>query len=276
MSAEPKIDLHTHSTCSDGTDTPAELVANAAIAGLTVVAVTDHDTTGGWASAMAAAEHHGIHVVRGVELSTGNLGRSQHLLGYAFDPTTPVLAELLAGGVASRARRLTAQLERLAAIGKPLSDEDLAEHLPDEGPVGKPHLATALHARGHVDSFDAGMDLLGGAAHVAREKIDIEDAIRAVSQAGGVTVVAHPWGRRARIDEARFAELREVGLTGIEAAHYEHTPKQQDALKAIAANLGLVWTGSSDYHGTRKPNRLGCHTTPVEQYERLLGQAAAH
>ncbi|MCX6397195.1 MAG: PHP domain-containing protein [Propionibacteriales bacterium] len=271
------IDLHTHSNCSDGTDTPAELVLEAAKAGLSVVALTDHDTTAGWVPAMAAAEHHDIHLIRGVELSTMNEGRGQHLLGYALDPANAGIIDLLGRGIASRDNRLAPQLKRLAELGLLITEEQVLAQAHGDA-VGQPHVVSALLAAGLVtDRNEAhAMFVPGGKAFVPRDKVDIIDAIRIINAAGGVTVVAHPRGRKSNVSERRLAELQEAGLHGIEVGHIEHDDEEQAQLDAIARNLDLVRTGSSDYHGTVKPNRLGCYTTDPEQFQRLMSQAAHH
>lgn len=272
-----RIDLHAHSTCSDGTDTPAALVARAA-QHLDVVALTDHDTTHGWAEAMAAAEHHSIRLVRGIELSTrdGNVG--QHLLGYGFDPAHPDLVALLTKGVASRDGRIPAILKRLANIGLDL-DEDLVRETSrtSGGTVGRPHVAAAMVAAGYVPDTATAFDHYlkpGRPGYVERYAPSTVEALRTITAAGGVTVIAHPRGQRGSLSDERLAALAAEGLTGVEVDHQEHGPATRAALRSLAGDLGLVVTGSSDYHGTNKTDHdLGCNTTAPDQYEALLSRS---
>lgn len=268
-----RIDLHTHSTCSDGTDTPAELIAAAVEAGLDVVALTDHDTTIGWDEAEAAARQHGIRLVRGLELSTDNSGQSQHLLAYEVDPLEPELVAMLERGVASRQQRIPRMIKRLADLKFPV-DEAHVRAAAGEGPVGRPHVADAMIRARHVKTREeAFVRFLGddGPAYVPREKLAIEEAIATVRKAGGVPVIAHPLGRGAQFTRERFAELQQLGLVGVEVDHEEHDPEMRTELRGIAEALGLVATGSSDYHGTgKKGHRLGCNTTTEEALDALL------
>ena len=270
-----RIDLHTHSNCSDGTDNPADVIAKAAQAHLDVVALTDHDTTLGWVPAGAAAEHHGIHLVRGIELSTRNGDHGQHLLGYAFNPADPALVAMLARGNEAREGRTAAILERLNEHGLELTDKQVRAEVTGDATVGRPHIAAAMITAGHVsDHAEAFDDYLkpGAKAYVERYAPDIIDAIRVIAAAGGVTVIAHPRGRKSLVPEGRFDELKAAGLTGIEVDHQEHSAAQREELRGIARNLDLVVTGSSDYHGANKKNHdLGCNLTAPEELERLLG-----
>lgn len=274
-----RIDLHTHSTCSDGTDTPGALVALAA-QHLDVVALTDHDTTHGWAEAMAAAEHHSIRLVRGIELSTRDVNFGQHLLGYGFDPHHPALVAMLAKGVASREGRIPAILKRLASLGLEI-DEDLVwqTSITSGGTVGRPHIASAMVEAGYVPDTATAFDHYlkpGRPAYVERYAPSTGDAIRTVVAAGGVTVLAHPRGDRGSVTDERLADLAAAGLVGVEVDHQEHDQATRDALRSLARDLGLVVTGSSDYHGTRKVDHdLGCNTTDPDQLEALLS-AAVH
>lgn len=267
------IDLHTHSTCSDGTDTPAELVAKAQQTGVTVLGLTDHDTTSGWAAAGAAAERCGIQLVRGIELSTRNEGTSQHLLAYEPEPAHPGLVELLERGRLSREGRVPETLRRLHELGVDLAVEEV-ERFSGHGSTGRPHVADALVAAGHCrtrrEAFDRFL-AAGGPAYVRRWLPTIEEAIAVVRDAGGVTVIAHPWGRGGSVSAKRFAELAELGLSGIEVDHVEHDDDARRRLRGVARELGLVVTGSSDYHGTGKVGHdLGCNTTEREVLDQLL------
>lgn len=270
-----RIDLHTHSIHSDGSDTPRELVAKAAGAGLDVVALTDHDTTTGWDEAVSTGRELGIVVVRGVELSTTNDGHGQHLLAYNVDPTHPPLAEILRRGATSREDRVAALLDRPDAMGLGV-DRAFVTGLAGGIPSRK-HMAAGLVRAGHVASDDEAFARYlneGGPAYIQRYRPSIEDAIAAISGAGGVSVIAHPRdGKRgAGVSDERLATLAASGLDGIEVDHQSHPAEVREELRKTADALGLVTAGSSDYHGDRKIDHdLGCNLTDPEQADRLLG-----
>ena len=272
--ADMRIDLHTHSSISDGTDRPRDLITKAIAAGLDVVAITDHDTTDGWSEATAAAGQHAdaISLLRGIEISTTNGTQGQHLLAYEPDPAYPALVEMLTAAAASRHNRTPAMLAKITAAGYHI-DPATVTRFAGDGVVGKPHIADALVDAGIcLDRDDAFARFVGkgGIANVERFQPDIEDAIAVVRAAGGVPVVAHPWGRKTHITEERFAELATIGLVGIEVDHEDHSPESRDALRAIARNLDLIVTGSSDHHGLgKKGHDLGCNTTDPAEFERL-------
>ena len=276
-----RIDLHTHSRASDGTDSPGGLVRAAAAAGLDVLAVTDHDTSDGWAEATEAAHDTGVTLIPGMEISTRHGGRGVHLLAYLPDPTYPPLAAELQRVLRGRAGRVPAMLERLHALGIEITADDVRRAADGTAASGRPHVADALVTLGVVPDRTAAFDRYlgwGKPAHVDRYAAPLEEAIRAVTGAGGVTVIAHPWGRGGlgRPDEPTLAALQQVGLLGIEVDHQDHDAAARDELRAVARNLGLVATGSSDYHGDGKVDHdLGCNTTAPEQLERLLDAAAA-
>ncbi|KUM77793.1 PHP domain-containing protein [Streptomyces griseorubiginosus] len=272
-----RIDLHTHSTASDGTDTPAELVRNAAAAGLDVVALTDHDTTRGHREALAALPT-GLTLVTGAELSCRIDGVSMHMLAYLFDPEEPALLaerELVRDDRVPRARAIVARLQE---IGVPVTWEQVAR-IAGDGSVGRPHVATALVELGVVASVDEAFtpDWLGdgGRAHVAKHETDPFEAIRLVKAAGGVAVFAHPGAsKRGRtVPESAIAEMAAAGLDGIEIDHMDHDEKTRVRLRGLAADLGLLVTGSSDYHGSRKTVALGAHTTDPEVYGEITRRA---
>jgi predicted metal-dependent phosphoesterase TrpH len=276
-----RVDLHTHSTASDGTTSPAELVRAAAGAGLDVVALTDHDTTSGWSEA-AAALPVGLTLVPGAELSCvwstpdGPIGL--HLLAYLFDPAEPVLRAERARvreGRTVRARRI---VELLRADGHPVAWEDVLAEAAG-GPVGRPHLARALVRHGLVADVAAAFTPewigRGGRYRVVKPDSDVCDAIRMVRAAGGVPVVAHPLAaaRGALVPEGSYAEMAAAGLAGLEADHVDHDPAARRRVREIARDLGLFVTGSSDFHGTNKTVALGASTTDPAVYEQLLDQA---
>ncbi|KUL69824.1 MULTISPECIES: PHP domain-containing protein [unclassified Streptomyces] len=272
-----RIDLHTHSTASDGTDTPAELVRHAAEAGLDVVALTDHDTTRGYAEAIAALPE-GLTLVTGAELSCRVDGISMHLLAYLFDPEEPALLaerELVRDDRVPRAKGMVAKLN---ALGVPVTWEQVSR-IAGGGSVGRPHVASALVELGVVPSVDEAFteDWLadGGRAHVEKHETDPFEAVRLVKAAGGVTVFAHPAAsKRGRtVPESTIAELAAAGLDGIEVDHMDHDPGTRARLRGLAQELGLLTTGSSDYHGSRKTCVLGEYTTDPEVYGEITRRA---
>lgn len=271
-----RIDLHTHSAVSDGTDTPSGLMHAAAASGIDVVALTDHDTTAGWGEAAAAVAATGVALVRGTEISTRAGGISVHLLSYLHDPEDPSLVAMLERSRDSRETRAQRMVERIAE-DLPLTWADVEEQAADGATIGRPHIADALVARGHVaDRAAAFRSLLhpSGPYYVRYWAAETADAVAAVRAAGGVPVMAHPRAaaRGRVVSTAVVADLADAGLAGIEADHLDHTPDDREALRALAAELGLLVTGSSDYHGTGKPNRLGAFTTAVEVLEEIERQ----
>ena len=270
------VDLHTHSTASDGTTPPDVLVHEARSAGLDVLALTDHDTTAGW-DAAAQALPPGLALVRGAEISCVRDGISLHLLAYLFDPDEPELAGALRELRDSRARRAELMARRMEADGTGVTWERVQELA--GGTVGRPHLAQALIELGHVADVAAAFapEWIGtsGRYWVAKAELDVLDAIRLVTAAGGVTVFAHPAAssRGRTVDASVVAEMADAGLLGLEVDHVDHDPGERAGLLSLAADLGLVATGSSDFHGTNKTVRLGEHTTSAEAYERLVAAA---
>jgi 3',5'-nucleoside bisphosphate phosphatase len=276
-----RIDLHTHSNRSDGTESPADLVKRAQSEGLDVLGLTDHDTTEGWDEAVDAAESAGLRLVRGIEVSCVFAGYGVHLLAYLPDPTYPPLARELQRVLDGRNSRLPATLERLRALGIDIDVHDVRRVAGETAAMGRPHVADALVDLGVVgDRNEAFNTYLGpqGPAYVHRYAADLEDMIGTVADAGGVTVLAHPWASRhdhTALDAEGIAGLRDVGLSGLEVDHEDHDPATREALRAVADDLGLVVTGSSDYHGLGKIDHdLGCNTTAPDQLDRLLDLAA--
>ncbi|MBO8195154.1 PHP domain-containing protein [Streptomyces oryzae] len=273
-----RIDLHTHSTASDGTDTPAELVRNAATAGLDVVALTDHDTVAGHAEA-AAALPAGLTLVTGAELSCRLDGVSLHMLAYLFDPAEPELArerELVRDDRVPRARAMVGKLREL---GVPVSWEQVLR-IAGDGSVGRPHIAAAMVEQGVIetvsDAFTEEWIANDGRAYVSKHELDPFDALRLIKGAGGVAVFAHPLAakRGQCVPESAIGQLAEAGLDGIEADHADHVPETRKRLHALADELGLLATGSSDYHGSRKPIALGDFTTAPEVYAEIAARAS--
>lgn len=277
-----RIDLHTHSNRSDGTDTPAELIRSAAeVARLDVVALTDHDATTGWDEAQAEADRVGIRLVKGIEISTVFRGESVHLLGYEFDPHDTALVDELARVLGGRDARLPLMLERLAEHGIDITIDDVVAQSGDAAASGRPHVADAMVAKGYIthrdEAFDGWLNT-GGKAYVDRYSAPLETAIELVTAAGGRTVIAHPWSRGSRhvIDREALTGLNAAGLDGIEVDHNDHDQQARAELRAIAVDLDLVMTGSSDYHGTGKTEafRLGANLTAPDQLDRLLAPRA--
>ncbi|MFE6969354.1 PHP domain-containing protein [Isoptericola sp. NPDC057653] len=268
----PRIDLHTHSRASDGTDSPRGVLEAAAAAGLDVVALTDHDTTAGWAEAAEAVAVTRVALVRGTEISTrvrtegGSI--SVHLLSYLHAPDDEVLraeCDRTRTDRLSRARRMT----DLLAEDFPVTWDDVVAQTGDGATVGRPHLADALVAAGVVGSRDEAFATVlhpGARYYVPHYAPDTVDAVRAVLGAGGVPVMAHPGaGARGRtVSEATIADLAAAGLAGLEVDHRDHDAETRDRLRGLTAELGLLATGSSDYHGTGKLNRIGENTTAPE------------
>ncbi len=275
------IDLHAHSDRSDGSDTPAELVRNARAAGLDVLAITDHDTTVGWDEAARTAEEAGVRLVRGIEVSTRFAGHGVHLLAYLPDPTHPELVAELDRVLDGRDDRLPGILAKLAALDIHLAPEDVRRLAGDAAALGRPHVADALVEAGVVASRDeAFAELLGpgGPAYVDRYAADLVTMLHTVTDAGGVSVIAHPWAARhehTALDAEGLELLRGHGLAGVEVDHEDHDGPTRERLRGVAGDLDLVVTGSSDYHGSGKEGHdLGCNTTDPEQLERLLELAA--
>lgn len=277
-----RIDLHTHTIFSDGLDTPEELVAGAVAAGLDAVAVTDHDTFDGLPRARAAASGAGLGFVPGLELSAQVGGHSVHLLMYGGDPDDAALGAELGRIVRGREERIPAMVARLTELGLPLSLDEVASFAERATSIGRPHVADALVARGYVaDRDEAFARWLGDdrPGYVDRYAAPLVEAIGLARGAGGVAVIAHPWSRSGRhqLPERFLADLvAEHGLDGVEADHPGHLPSDRVALHALAARLGVLATGSSDYHGAGKKAgyHLGACTTAPEAYARLLALIA--
>jgi predicted metal-dependent phosphoesterase TrpH len=281
-----RIDLHAHTTASDGTYEPAELVGMAEAAGLNVVAITDHDGTGGWSEARRALRY-GVEagtwstiqtVVPGVEISCKINGIGLHILGYLFDPENAELDAALGEIRDSRVRRAELMVQKARELGAPITWERVQE-IADGGVVGRPHVATALMEAGVVPSVGAAFtaDWIGEGGRARVEKLDMDPfrAIALIRGAGGVTVMAHPlaWRRGPVVTDEDIAAFAEAGMTGIEMKHPDHGPKERDHVRDLAKQLGLLTTGSSDWHGSRKETSLGAETTDPEVYEELVARA---
>jgi 3',5'-nucleoside bisphosphate phosphatase len=273
-----RADLHTHSSASDGTRAPADVIARAAAAGLGAIALTDHDTVAGIAEA-AAALPPGLALISGMELSGRRDGHSVHLLGYLFDPEHPELAAQMSAIRDSRVERARAMVAKLAELGTGVTWEQVAA-IAGDGVIGRPHIARAMIATGVVGSVDEAFTPEwigpGGRAHVRRYALDPADAIALLHAAGGVAVLAHPLAvtRGWMVPDDLIAELAAAGLDGVEVAHPDHDLSQRTLLGAVARRLGLIETGGSDDHGALTGDRIGCESTGGDNLGKLLERAS--
>ena len=271
-----RIDLHTHSSRSDGTDSPTELVQVAKAAGLDVIALTDHDTTTGWDEAAEAGEQLRVGVICGAEISCRLDGIQLHMLMYNFDRDEPEFAQERGLLRDDRERRAKLIVERCQEFGAPITWAQVAR-IAGDASIGRPHVASALVEAGVVgtvnEAFSSAWLADGGRAHVEKYALDPFRALKLAEKSGGVTVFAHPAaGARGRIvSDEQIAALAEAGLNGIEADHADHDPAARRRIRGLAGELGLVATGSSDYHGTRKTLPIGLNTTSPEAFEALFG-----
>ena len=268
-----RIDLHTHSTASDGMQPPTAVVSSAAEAGLDVVALTDHDTTSGWDEAAASAKHHGIALVRGIEISCQHEGISIHLLGYLQDPAAPGLLEELERSRESRESRLQRMVDLLSK-DLPLNWDEVLEQIKPGATVGRPHIADALVAKRIVNSRDAAFAkyLYDGSPYYASHHApDPVRAVRLVTGAGGVAVMAHPFAssRGRVVGDLVIEAMAAAGMAGLEVHHRDHDDEQVRHGRELAASLDLFVTGSSDYHGAGKANLLGENTTDPIVLQRI-------
>ena len=274
------IDLHTHTNCSDGTDSPRELVNKAIVQGLEVLGISDHDTTSGWKEATESLRGT-LKLALGAEISCLTTdGVSVHMLGLLFDSEHQEMQQVLEETRDGRLPRMRKMIEKMRAEGMDISMEDVEQAMPAGATMGRPHLADALVAKKIVKSRDeAFVDLLHNESrfYVSHAAPTPVDAIALIRRAGGVAVIAHPFAsHRGQVLKAEdFSELVSVGLNGIEVDHRDQNPDERGMLRTIARDLDLVITGSSDYHGTGKLNSLAENHTHREQWEKLESQANA-
>ncbi len=274
------IDLHTHTNCSDGTDSPRELVNKAIVQGLEILGITDHDTTSGWQEATDSLRG-SLKLVLGSEISCLTTdGISVHMLGLLFDPNHVEMQQVLEETRDGRLPRMRKMIEKMQAEGMDISIEDVKSAMPIGATMGRPHLADALVAKKIVKSRDeAFVDLLHNESrfYVSHAAPTPVEAISLIKRAGGVAVIAHPFASlRGQVLKAEnFADLVAAGLNGIEVDHRDQNPDERGMLRTIAQELDLVVTGSSDYHGTGKLNSLAENHTHREQWEKLESQASA-
>ncbi|MFT4225344.1 PHP domain-containing protein [Micropruina sp.] len=277
-----RIDLHTHSSVSDGTDTPTQLVRKAAAEGVDVLGLTDHDTFDGLREAKLAAASAGIVVLPGIEMSCQLEGASVHLLGYGCDPHFEELLDELARVRVGRTGRLPEMLTKLAELGMPLTETEIAEQVGSSPSLGRPHVADAMVAKGYVRDRQEAFDRFlhdGGPAYANRYSCPLRRGIELIRRAGGVPVIAHPWGR-GRYKELTPAVLSELTmenrLEGIEVDHPDHDADTRTRLRDLASRLGLLTLGSSDHHGLGKVNNpLACETTDPDVYNELVRRIRA-
>jgi len=273
------LDLHNHTTASDGKLSPTALVERAHRRGITHLAVTDHDTVAGLPEAQEAGARLGVEVVVGIELScAGPKRKSLHILGYIFDPSRPEITEPIASTIRARDLRNTEILERLAERGLELTIEEVQTHA--HGVVGRPHFARALLERGYVPTIERAFERWlgdGKAAHVVRDDaLDPADAIRAIHSAGGVAVLAHPLTYETdpgRL-EKMFARLVAIGLDGVELHYPDYSPGHLRILKCLIQRFGLIPTGGSDFHSEPGPAKQP--PVPPDTLDRLHARAARY
>lgn len=266
------VDLHTHSTYSDGLLSPDELVEEAARRGVRYLGLTDHDTVAGIPETREAGQRLGVEIIPGVELSTSLAGgEGVHLLGYYIDTENPTLLEGLAGYARAREERMTRMIARLQMLGVTIAEEQVRA-LIGQGTVGRPHLARALIASGHVGTIPEAFDRYigrGKPAYVPRPRVDPRDAIALVRAAGGIPVLAHPFSPGGV--ESVLDRLVPAGLLGMEVDYGEYSPEDRETLRAIAQRRGLIATGGSDFHGLGMGlhRELGSAPVPVAAVEAL-------
>jgi predicted metal-dependent phosphoesterase TrpH len=269
------VDLHTHTTASDGTFTPRQLVGEAAQRGLRVLAVTDHDSTDALAEALdEAARHRPLEIVPGVEINCEVEGAEIHILGYYLDYEVAWFQDFCREQRLERRARVHRITDRLAQLGMPVEpDEVLA--LCGEGSAGRPHVARVMVRRGYVKSVREAFDKYlgaGRAAHVPRKRLSPEDAVRLIRRAGGVPVFAHP-GLAQR--DGIIPPLIAAGLMGLECYYSEHSATQTAGYVQLCLDHGLVATGGSDFHGPKiRAATLGVPAVPMAAWEGLKSKAA--
>ena len=274
------IDLHTHTTVSDGTDTPAQLVNKALAQGLDTLAITDHDAIAGWASAIQTLRGD-LKLVLGAEISClTKAGVSVHMLGLLFDGTNSALLEALENTRDERLPRMRKMIELMQTDGIDISISDVEAVMPAGATMGRPHLADALVAKKIIKTRDeAFLELLNNESkyYVSHLAPTPEEAVKLIRAAGGVAVIAHPFAsmRGQILQSSDFIDLKAASLNGIEVNHRDQSNEERLSLLSIASDLDLVMTGSSDYHGTGKMNSLGENVTDPAEWERLEAMADA-
>ena len=284
MSADV-IDLHTHTTHSDGSASPQELIERACAKRARAVAITDHDTVGALGEARAAAERFGVEFVDGIEISAEYSPGTMHILGYCIDGESGALANKLLELKQARERRNPQIANRLRLLGFDISYDEVAKVAGNQV-VGRPHFARVMIEKGHVASIQEAFDRFlkkGAAAYVEKARLSPAESIALIHEAGGVAVLAHPYQLKLESYEAAdelVGELARVGLDGIEALYSRHSAAQRDSYSEIALRHDLLVTGGSDYHGSYKPDislvtGLGDLEVPYDLLEALKARASA-
>ena len=277
------IDLHTHTNASDGTDSPSMLIDKAINRGINILALTDHDTTRGWSEASSALLNHSsqsaMKLVLGAEISCQDEnGISIHMLGLLFDPDYEPLFEVLERTRENRHSRMERIIARLNEAGIDITLEEVNAQRKGDATLGRPHLADALVARGHVASRDEAFAALlhnKSKFYINHYSPSPVETIKLIKAAGGVAVIAHPLAsqRGRTISMDLFESLISAGLDGIEVDHRDHSESEKSELLRFAIENELIVTGSSDYHGTGKLNQLAEYTTHPRQWEALEARA---
>lgn len=277
--AHQPIDLHLHSNVSDGTDSPAGVVRSAHAAGVRTMALTDHDTTAGWEEAIAECALHDMTFIGGMEITAvGARGGGVHMLAYLVDPTDEALLSAVNGVLDARIPRLREMTNRLASTYN-ITWDDVLRHA-DGKSIGRPHLASAMQELGYVEDtndFFTNIVTKDSPYYVPSPGLDVRDVISLVRGAGGVPITAHPVGRHSHVmPREHMVALKEVGLAGFELDHRENAnnPAGLERLREYAEEFDLIVTGSSDYHGTRKPNVPGENTTTPEMLMRIIEESS--
>ena len=276
------VDLHCHSTASDGTFSPSEVVALAAKIGLSALALTDHDTIGGVGEAAETARATGIDFLPGIEISCDvPKPATMHLLGYGIDPQSPVLLGLTTRLIEGRNDRNPKIVRRLNELGLAITMDELTAEA-NGGVIGRPHIAAILLRKGYVSSMKNAFDKYlapGGAAFFDKERISPRDAIEMVRQSGGVAVLAHPSQLRTTNDaqlEQIISDLADAGLAGLEVIHSDNDAAMVEKYSRLADRYGLLKTGGSDFHGAHK-SAIGLGTAngrriPREFFDALIAR----
>jgi hypothetical protein len=274
--SNPVADLHLHTHFSDGTDTPERVVELAAQAGLSAIAITDHDNVDALPAARAAADRRGIELVPGIEMSSSAEGLEVHMLGFFLDPASAVLQQHIAEQKARRVSRVHEMVRKLQAVGVRIEAREVLE-LAGEGTVGRPHVARVLLKHGYVSQLSEAFDRYIGPNNpgfVPGSPLPPSRVIEVIRQAGGVPVLAHPIYLKR---DALIEQLVREGLAGLEVYHSGHPPEAVRHYEQLAERLHLLRTGGSDYHGDSKEGLpVGAVKVPCALIEALKGWQAAH
>ena len=273
------IDLHSHTLHSDGDRSPAQLFSEASAAGVTVLAVTDHDTVFGLDECRVASETTGVRLVPGIELSCDLHGREVHVLGHFIDPQSPALERLATGMLEERRERMERMVNLARSMGFSGVTMERVVAVSGGENLGRPHLARVLVDCGHVESIKDAFDQYlrtGAALWVDRRRLAVEEAVRLVHDAGGTASIAHPGANR--ISQQELRTMAGLGLDGVEVWHPEHPPNQAEAYSRWAQELSLSMTAGSDYHGpgVQPDRKLGDRTLPAELFAALEERAKSH